>query len=385
MTLESVINETKAYYCLECGKCSSLCPVSRHDPAYSPRAIVEDALLGLEDALVHDRELFSCLTCYACLPKCPADVDYPLFVQKARAMASQNDEHGDCAHSGVLQSLMRLMANPNVKQRRLEWLDGAHRTSQTSDVLFFVGCAPYFEPIFEDIGVKSLEIAKSSLTILNALGMEPKLLADERCCGHDLLWTGDVETFKKLAERNAAIIKEAGIKKIVFSCSECYRTFKEDYPKYVDIDCELQHISELLADRIEKGGVNFKEVKKTVTYHDPCRLGRHLGIYEQPRKVLHSIPGVDLVEMSANRAESLCCGTSAFTNCGSCSKQIRIERLLQAKATGAETLVTSCPKCQIHLRCAMVNKGEEKGPDVEIGVMDLAQLAASALGRKGNE
>jgi Fe-S oxidoreductase len=272
------------------------------------------------------------------------------------------------------------MANPAIKQRRLEWLSDGHRVSAESDVLFFVGCAPYFEPVFEDIDVDSLQPAKGSLKILNSLGIEPSVLEDEKCCGHDLLWTGDVAGFKALAEHNAAMIKKAGVKKIVFSCAECYRTFKEDYPKYVELDCELQHISELLSDRMDKDGLSLREVKKKATYHDPCRLGRHLGVYEAPRDVLKAIPGMELVEMSRNREGSLCCGTSAFTNCDLYSKQIRVERLLEAKSTGAEVLITSCPKCQIHFKCAMVSKGKEKGPDVEIPVMDWAEFVANALG-----
>jgi Fe-S oxidoreductase len=342
--------------------------------------MVENALMGLENDLVHTRELFSCLTCYACNLKCPSDVDYPLFIQKARALASTRGEHGTCAHSGTLQALSRLMANPAIKQRRLEWLSNGHRVSGQSDVLFFVGCAPYFEPVFEDIEVQSLQPAKGSLRILNSLGIEPVILEDERCCGHDLLWTGDVEGFRQLAEHNAGIIKRAGVKKIVFSCPECYRTFKEDYPKHVSIDCELQHISELLSERMANGGLALKETRKKVTYHDPCRLGRHLGIYEPPRNVIEAIPGTELVEMNRNREESLCCGTSAFTNCDSYSKQIRVERLLEAKSTGADVLITSCPKCQIHFKCAMVSKGKAKGPDVEIPVMDWAEFVASALG-----
>ena len=380
MTLKDVVQETKAFYCLECGKCSGSCPISRHNPAYSPRVLVENALMGLEDDLVHTRELFSCLTCYACQVKCPSEVDYPLFVQETRALAATSGEHGDCAHSGTLQALMRLMANSAIKQRRLEWLSDGYRVADQSDVLFFVGCAPYFEPLFEDIGVNALQPARGSLKILNSLGIEPVVLEDEKCCGHDLLWTGDTQGFKELAEHNAAMIKKAGVKKMVFSCAECYRTFKEDYPKYVSIDCELQHISELLSDNIDKEGLRLREVKKKATYHDPCRLGRHLGIYEPPRNVLHAIPGMELVEMDRNREESLCCGTSAFTNCDACSKQIRVERLLEAKSTGAEVLITSCPKCQIHFKCAMVSKGKEKGPDVEIPVMDLAEFVASALG-----
>lgn len=387
MNLEEIIQATKTYYCLECGKCTSICPVARYDPSFSPRAIIESVLLGFEDELISDRELFSCLTCYTCSQKCPADVDFPIFVREARVIAQDNGQRGICAHSGQLRSLPRLMANPDIKQRRLEWLSDKYRISDKSDVLLWVGCAPYFEPIFDDIEFRALDITEASLKILNFLGIEPKLLPNEKCCGHDMLWTGDIETFKKLAEQNAAQIKEAGVKKIIFSCPEGYRTFKLDYPSYVSLDCELQHISEFLAEKIEKGGLKFEAcpehsegTKKKVTYQDPCRLGRHLGIYDAPRKVLESIPGIELVEVEHNREDSVCCGTSAFTNCDTYSNMVRMERLSEAKATGAETLITCCPKCQTHFRCAMVDKGEEKRPMPKIEIMDLVNLVANALG-----
>ena len=387
MNLEDIIKETKTYYCLECGKCTSLCPVSRHNSNFSPRFMLERALMGFGDELIHDRELFSCLTCYACSHLCPSDVDYPLFTQKVRNLASGQGEHGDCAHSGTLLSLMRLMSRPDIRQKRLDWLDGCH-TSEKSEVLYFAGCAPYFEPIFEDIEVSPVNIARNSIKILNALGIEPMVLPNERCCGHDLLWTGDVETFKKLAQLNAQMIKESGAKKIVFSCPEGYRTFKIDYPQYVELDCELMHITELLAQNLSTLSLRAKrsnpEVKR-VTYQDPCRLGRHLGIYEPPREIIKAIPGIKLVEMEHSGDESICCGTSAWTNCGSYSKQIREERLLEAKATGAEVLVTACPKCQIHFKCAMVDKGAEKGTDIEMKVMDIVTLVADALGGKSSE
>lgn len=384
-SLENIIQETKTYYCLECGKCTSVCPVARYDPSFSPRAIIENALLGFEGELIFDRELFSCLTCYNCSQKCPAEVDFPVFVRKARGIAQDNGQHGICAHSGQLQSLARLMTSPEIKQKRLEWLSDKYRVSDESDTLFWVGCAPYFEPIFEDIEFSALDITKASLKVLNLLGVEPKLLSNEKCCGHDMLWTGDEDTFKKLAEHNAAQIKESGVKKIIFSCPEGYRTFKLDYPNYVDLDCEVQHISEFLAEKIEKNGLKFREIEKTVTYQDPCRLGRHLGIYDAPRKVLESIPGVELVELEHNKGDSICCGTSAFTNCDSYSNTIRAARLAEAKATGAETLITCCPKCQTHFKCAMVDKGEEKRSTVTIEVLDLINLVAEALGGEDHE
>jgi len=379
VNLEDIVQETKTYYCLECGKCTSVCPVARYDPSFSPRRMIETALLGFGDELLLDRELFSCLTCYTCQQKCPSDIDFPVFVRKARNLAQNNGQHGVCAHSGQLQSLARLMTSPAIKQNRLEWLSKEYRVSENSDVLLWVGCAPYFEAIFEGVEFNALDITKANLKALNVLGIEPKLLANEKCCGHDALWTGDIETFKKLAEYNAAQIKEAGVKKIVFSCPEGYRTFKLDYPNYVDLGCEVQHISEFLAERIEQNGVKFKEIKKKVTYQDPCRLGRHLGVYEAPRKVLKSIPGIELVEMAHSGLESICCGTSAFTNCDSYSNMLRAERLCEATETGAELLITACPKCQTHFRCAMTDKGKEHRSTSKIEIMDLANLVANAI------
>ena len=379
MNLEDIIQETKTYNCLECGKCTSICPVAKYDSAYSPRGLIESALLGFADELVFNKELFSCLTCYTCQQECPSDVDFPVFVRKARSIAQDSGQHGICAHSGQLQSVQRLMTSPAIKQKRLEWLSKEYRVSEDSDVLLWVGCAPYFAPIFDDIEFNALDVTKATLKLLNSLGIEPRLLPNEKCCGHDALWTGDIETFKKLAEYNAAQIKEAGVKKIVFSCPEGYRTFKLDYPNYVDLGCEVQHVSELLEEKIGENGVKFKEIKKKVTYQDPCRLGRHLGVYDAPRKVLGSIPGIQLVEMKHNGPESICCGTSAWTNCDSYSNMLRVERLSEAVETGAELLITACPKCQTHFRCAMTDKGEEHRTTPKIEVMDLASLVANAI------
>ena len=380
LTLEGILRETKAYYCLECSKCTSICPVSKYDPFYSPRSVIENAALGLETESTHDKRLFSCLGCYACSLRCPSDVDYPAFVQKMRSIAFPGGQQGCPAHGGFLHSVARLMSRSPHKQKRLEWLTKEYKVSEHGDVLYFVGCAPYFDPVFEYLNLRTLDITKASLKILNRLGVQPVLLPDEKCCGHDALWTGDMETFYRLAEHNTKLIKEAGVKKIVFSCPEGYRTLKLDYPEHgFELGCELQHISEYVAEKIEAGELRFKEFRKKVTYQDPCRLGRNLGIYDSPREVLDAIPGIELVEMEKNRECALCCGTSAFTNCDLYSHEMRVERLLEAEATGAEVLVTNCPKCQIHFKCAMNNRGEEKGPDINIEVVDLANLVAGAL------
>jgi len=379
-TLADVLQDTKSYYCLECSKCTSICPVARYNTSYSPRAVIENAALGLGSENTSDKKLFSCLSCYACSLRCPSDVDYPAFMQRMRTLAFETGEHGCPAHGGLLHSVTRLMARSPHKQNRLGWLTDRHKISAQSDTLFFVGCAPYFEPVFGYLGVRVLDGTEASLKMLNRAGVEPMLLEDEKCCGHDALWTGDTETFLRLAEHNTELIREAGVKRIIFSCPEGYRTLSLDYPAHgFELGCELQHISEFVAERIEKDGLRFRESRKKVTYQDPCRLGRHLGVYDAPRAVLRAMPGVDLVEMERSRECALCCGTSAFTNCDVYSHEMRMERLREAEATGAELLVTSCPKCQVHFECAMNDRSEEKGPEMSIRIVDLASLVADSL------
>lgn len=378
--LEDLLQQTKAYYCLECSKCTSICPVARYDPSYSPRSVIENAVLDLGSENTQDKKLFSCLSCYACSLRCPSEVDYPAFMRKVRAAAFQVGESGCPAHGGFLHSVARLMSRSPNKQKRLGWLTEKHRISDRSETLFFVGCAPYFEPVFGYLGVRTLDITEASLEILNHSGVEPMLLSDEKCCGHDALWTGDVATFRRLAEHNAKLIREAGVKRIVFSCPEGYRTLKLDYPEYgFELNCELLHISEFIAEQMEEGRLKFRSLSRKVTYQDPCRLGRHLGVYDSPRRVLEGIPGLELLEMEKNRECALCCGTSAFTNCDIYSHEMRVERLREAEATGAEVLVTSCPKCQVHFECAMNDRSELKAADINIEVMDLTRLVAGAI------
>ncbi|MFC1853983.1 (Fe-S)-binding protein, partial [candidate division CSSED10-310 bacterium] len=244
------------------------------------------------------------------------------------------------------------------------------------EYLYFVGCTPYFDDFFVDIGVKSLETSRNSIKILNALGIVPAVLKNERCCGHDLLWTGDVEGFKRLAEHNLAEIEASGAKKVVFSCAEGYRTFKIDIPAHFGrTKFEVLHISELLAR--PNGLGKIQSVPKKVTFQDPCRLGRHCGIYDEPRKAMNLIPDLTLVEMPRSGQTAICCGTSAWLNCDTNSKRIQKSRLLSSKAVGADMLITSCPKCYIHFTCAMndSNFGEEN----KIEVKDLTVLIGEAL------
>ena len=379
-TIVDAIKRTKTYYCLDCGKCTSICPIALRNPDYSPRRVIGRALHGSSEDLLKNNLLWECLTCRMCNERCPSDVYYSEFIRYVRIEASKIGHLGECSHSGALQSLMRIMTKPNLKQNRLDWITRNLKVSKKSEYLYFVGCLPYFNVFFTDLDLNAINIAKSTLKILNCLGIEPVIMENERCCGHDLLWTGDVENFKRLAEHNMREIKKTNCKKIIVSCPECYTTLKVDYPKYVgDLGMEVIHISEFLAENLSDNKLKFKKFRKQlkITYQDPCRLGRYSGIYEQPREIMKAIGGVQLIEMQRSRQSAICCGTSAWINCNSVSKQIQIDRLKEAKSTGADILITTCPKCQIHFKCAM--NDDNISDDAKIKITDLTNLAANRL------
>jgi len=376
--IQRAIRSTKVYYCLECGKCTSVCPISRRNGAYSPRRVVEEAVMGRAEELLSNLLLWSCLTCRQCSEICPSDVRYAEFIRALRAEAHAVGREGLCTHGEAIQTWMRMMAAPELSQNRLEWLDGGLRTSADSDTVYFVGCLPYYDVLFEKIGFQGMEIARAVVKILNHLGIEPQVLADERCCGHDLLWEGDVDNFRKLAELNIALLRATGARRIVTACPECARTLKVDYPAYVgDLGMEVVHISQLLAEKVASGKLKLGHLGGKATYQDPCRLGRYMGLYEEPRQVMAAL-GLDLIEMEHSGKSALCCGTSCWTNCGAINKQIQMDRLREARATGAELLITACPKCQVHFKCAMDDA--RMGEDIGMEVRDLVTLVAEGLG-----
>ncbi len=375
MAFEKIIQHTRSYYCLDCGKCTGSCPVSRVDVTYSPRGTIESVLSGHPEELINNRHLWSCLTCGLCTTRCPSEVDYPAFVIAARTEARKTSVEGIYAHNAIMQQLMGIMGG-SVQQNRTGWLTDDLQTSARGDDFYFVGCLPYFDVIFADLDIVSTDAARNTVRLLNAIGIAPVVSNDERCCGADLLLNGDEEGLRRLAELNVQVIADSGAKRVIFGCPECYNAFRADYPRYVGaLPFELVHLTELLAEHAD--ALELGEVAETVTYQDPCRLGRYQGIYDEPRAVVESIPGIELVEMRKNRANALCCGSAGWVSCGRCAKGIQTERLRQAQATGAGRIITACPKCRIHLTCALKDTGDEMAVELE----DLTGLLVRALGR----
>jgi len=375
MDYQLVVQRTRAYLCLDCGKCTGSCPLARVDVEYSPRRIVERVVSGEVEGLMADPHLWMCMTCGLCSARCPSDVDFSRFILEMRAEAFRAGERGIYAHNGILQEVMRVQTL-DVQQDRTGWVTPDMQVCDHGDTFYFVGCLPFFEVIFGDLQIKALDIARNAIKLLNQIGIAPVVSNEERCCGADLLLAGDVGSFQKLAELNIEAIRESGAKRVVFSCAEGYNAFRNDYPAYIGkLPFETVHLTELLAGEVGAGRLAFGPLPGLVTYHDPCRMGRYLRVTEPPRTLIGAVPGLELVEMEDNRERAMCCGSTAWVNCSGCSKLIQHEKLRQARATGARVMLTTCPKCQIHLACA----ARDQEPEEKVKVEDVTTWLGKAL------
>ncbi|MFH1087189.1 MAG: hydrogenase iron-sulfur subunit [Chloroflexota bacterium] len=377
--IEREIMDTGIRLCLDCGKCTVVCPVAQYDPQFNPRLAVQREL-GQNSQGTEDKTIWSCVNCHVCVERCNYHVKFPEFVRALRHRALTRGAQLQCSHGGSLQAMMHMMALPDLRQERLNWLPPDVELSEGSDTLFFVGCAPYFDVLFSHLEMNTVDGAKASLRLLQHARIPFNVLASERCCGRDLLLAGDRQGFVALAKANKEEFARRGIKKIIASCSECFHTLKVDYPAALgDTGIEVLHLTEVIAPLVEKGKLRPGKLVKKATYHDPCTLGRCARIFDQPRRILDAVQGLERLEMEQNREMALCCGASPWAHCGAVNRQIQGQRLAQAEATGADALVVACPKCHIHLRCAQ--KG--KGPVSRIEILDLASLVARTLNLGG--
>ena len=370
------LKKNRAFLCLECGKCTAVCPISHFNKGYSPRRMLAEGLFYGAADLLSDKLLWSCLTCQLCSQRCPVDVRYSDYMRDVRAEASSRGMWGNPSHGGALLHIMEMAASPQLKQNRTGWIDKDLKVKQKGDVLYFVGCLPYYQDFFAtDFEFAPISIAQDTVKILNRLGIEPVVLDNERCCGHDLYWLGRLDKFDELGRLNIKQIEESGAKTVITACPECAVVLKNLYSERLGgVGFEVKHISEVVAENIDR--LEFNDLPGEISYQDPCRLGRYLGVYDPPREVLSAIPGINLHEMPRNRRGAVCCGTTNWMNCDAGSSQIQKSRLKEARAAGAETLVTACPKCQIHFRCSECGAETER---VNMKLTDFVNIIASAL------
>lgn len=377
--VKEIVSAHDVYACQDCGKCSSACPLTLAGKPFSPRAIANAVIAGDMDSPLVQNDVWACLTCGLCYDRCPSAVDFSGFIRDLRDILAAGGADRHASHGGFFQSLMRTMTSKDLEVRPWSWLPADVNTDPESKTIFFGGCAPYFDIFFRsNLGVKTRDILKDSLRLLNFFDIHPAVLKDERCCGHDLLWAGDRANFLRLAELNAEAIRASGAEEIITACPECYTTLSRDYPlNGIDLGCRVTHIFDLLEREIDKGAVGFKGLDGKFTFQDPCRLSRFEDRADLPRKLINRIAPGSLAEMQDSGTSAICCGNSAWTGCDSFSKALQVKRIRQAHSTGSDLLVTACPKCQIHLRCAM--EDPFLGEELKMDMIDLTSLLAKTI------
>ena len=358
--------------CYQCGLCTGICPwnLVRN---FIVRRIMHEAQLGATD--FGSEDVWTCVTCRACVQRCPRGVEI-IDVMRAvrRAVASLG--------VGVVPDALRISAkniaglgNPLGKepQERDDWAKdlGVKNFTPDTELLYFPCCIPSYDP-----DVKT--VSRSTAAVLNKLGIDFGLIGSEaKCCGEAIRKAGQEETFQSLAQNNISLFSSNGVKNVVVSSPHCYHTFKNEYP---ELGSEFQaiHITQYLASLIDQGKLKFsKEINKKVIYSDPCYLGRHNDIYDEPRKVLQSIPGVELIEFPDSGENAMCCGGGGGriwmdTPKGERFSDIRME---QAVEQGADIIALACPYCFLNYRDSMLSMNKA---DV-IQVKDVCELVAEAM------
>jgi heterodisulfide reductase subunit D len=308
--------------------------------------------------------IYSCTTCGSCQEICFYNREIkPVEVFETLRELLVEMEIGPLPEHLPFINSINTNHNPyqEVHDSRLNWL-GQKTPPKDSKILYFVGCTSSY---------RTQNIAQSTAKIFEKLKLDFTVSPEEWCCGSPLFRVGAVKLGEEMMHHNVEEIKKLGVEKVIFSCAGCYRTFKHDYPAHgVELGFEVQHISEFLADLVKEGKISFKELDLSVTYHDPCHLGRHLGVYQAPRAVIQAIPRVKLVEMYRNRYNAWCCGAGGGVKSG--FKELALEtagdRIEEAKKTGTKVLVTACPFCELNLKESVKAKQE----DLEI--LDITEL-----------
>jgi len=379
-----MIVDMSLYQCLECGKCTASCPRRLTGKEYSPRLLAHKVIAEREDESYIENAVWECLTCGMCRERCPSGVDFNRFILEMRALLAETKGlKGYRAHDGAIHSWMRMMTMPGLKQNRLDWVDGGIQVASSGEVAFFTGCASYFNVFFSGIDVDTLSIARDSIRLLNFLDIWPVLLPNERCCGHDLLWSGDVENFKALCRLNYETFKDAGLREIIVSCPECFQILGEHMPRMIPgFDIKVTFLLDLVQQEMRKGGKAFRPLKRKATFQDPCRLVRMSDHGSSPRELINRIPEMTFLEMENSGRGALCCGNCGFINCDAHSKQIQVRRLQEAQATGADLIITACPKCMIHMTCTIRDRLQH-GKKIKMEIRDLVSVLADQIEYSG--
>mgnify|MGYP001330299053 CR=1 FL=1 len=357
--------------CYGCDLCDDACPV-RLFTGGDKLNIIYNTWNNEDDGV----PMYTCLTCSACTNVCPQLVDYDSYVDIRRNMVIGGAPSAEIPHS-ILQAVLAAESEEDAD----EDFTSVEDYPIDSDIGYYPGCVDYIdrEMIFSHLNSGEMNlgaVTDAAYTLFEEMDVNVSYLGRDflKCCGHDQKWQGMTEVFEKLKSYNQKKLNESGIKTLVSSCAECFTTFAKDYELE---DIKVMHTTEFLKEN------NFKPELKvddevTVTYHDPCRLGRGMGVYDEPRDLIDNVEGVNLVEMEHHGEDGLCCGVSSMMSCNENSRTIRVQRFEEVKSAGAEIMLTSCPKCVSHFECLKF----EGDPRHDFEILDIVSFLARQVESK---
>ena len=358
--------------CIQCGKCTGSCPISVISPHFNIRKLLYEILNSEGEDIAQKKEmLWDCSTCTTCVVRCPKEVDPADLIISMRSVLVEDGQVPPKIRD-VLKSIS-IRGNPwNIGQeKRSEWAEGLEiKSIADAEILYYVGCTVAFDPRLQ-------KIAKALAQTLAKAGINFGTLGnDEVCCGNEIRRMGDIWSFDALKEMNIEMFKQFPIKQIITTSPHCYNTFKNEY---TELDIEVKHYTQIIPDLIKKKKLSFsKKFEKTVTYHDPCFLGRQNQIFDEPRDILKSIPSLNFVEMDRARERALCCeggGGRMWIEAFETMERTATIRVKEALDCGAEILATACPFCLLTLEDA-VKSGELED---KIQILDIVEIVSQAI------
>jgi len=329
--------------CFQCGLCDAVCPWNKVRP-FSMRKIIREAAFGLSE--IDGEDIWRCTTCGTCPAQCPRGVkQIDISVALRRVAAEYEIFPASVKPARTARASLISEGNPlqGDRKKRSDWAKDLSVKTYTEgmEVLYFVGCYLSYDPRMKKVATATANILKKAGVDFGILGSQ------ENCCGESIRKTGSEEVFKRLARENIKTFIDNGVKKVIVSSPHCFHTFKNEYSEFM-VNFEVIHMSQYLLELINAGRLELTgEYPKKVTYHDPCYLGRHNDVYNEPRDLLNKVTGLELVEMEAHGKNSLCCGGGGGRIWMDTPQEERFSdiRLKQAKETRAQILSTSCPYC----------------------------------------
>jgi len=370
------------YSCLRCGFCfdhavgggEKICPpyATYGFESYGARGKMAIARALIDGTVEADADMaarvFACTECGACQEEC---FKYLPLCDIYEAMKEDLAEVGLAPQerTSLLEPLDQ-DGNPFGKpaEKRMAWVEGSRRVGRQAAVVFYAGCTPSYI---------RRGIARSTYQVLEAAGIEFALLGEEVCCGHPQISMGRPDLARTQMEKNIAQIEQSGADTVVFACPGCLATFRNAVPRLLgrSLSFETVHVTEFLVASPDFARLLLQKQSGVVTYHDPCTLGRGLGVFDAPRNLVDAVPGVRLVEMERTRERSYCCGNGAFVRYDHEPMAIETERsrLAEAMRTGADAVLSTCPACQIGLLDAT------RREKAAIEVLDVVEWIAKSL------